>query len=293
MDFMNNESIGEESEHLSTGLSFNGDGEESGYDDQDSNPYDYSGDAGNAPVDDYKPEHHDEDDNLPPPPPDDDQYVPDYPQADSGMPPPEGESMTDGDPMMGGDSTMGDPNMPPPEGEHMEGDPMMGDPNMPPPEGEHMDGDPMMGDEGEHMMNDDHHDMKFEGPLFDGTVGTADVENGTWSLPISTEDINMENNSVTISADLAGDFGGELPPEVTDNGDGTYTIHDLPIDSVIDNGDGTVTIQMMDKEPEGEHMEGEHMDGDPMMGDPNMPPPEGEHMTEDSTQKPEDWDFKD
>ncbi len=83
----------------------------------------------------------------------------------------------------------------------------------------------------------------FIEPLFDGlTYNETGVS--TWTLPISASDVDQANNNFVVDASEVGTWEGGLPPEATDNGDGTYTIHSWPISGVVDNGDGTVTLQV-------------------------------------------------
>jgi len=113
------------------------------------------------------------------------------------------------------------------------------------PMGDHMDGDTP-------PPHPDGPVNEFIAPLFDGL--NFDGSDSTWTLPISADAVNVEDNSFVISAEHLGD-SSMLPPEATDNGDGTYTINSWPIESVTDNGDGTVTLDV----------------------DIGMPPPDGEH----------------
>ena len=145
-----------------------------------------------------------------------------------------GEAM--GDEPHGEEGMHHDDGMMHPEGK--EGMPPEGEGEMMPPEGEHMDDGKAPPPDPDGYVND------FIAPLFDGTNGTVDTEAGTWTLPISSDSVNVEDNSFVISADAVGDWGGEIPPEATDNGDGTYTINSWPIDSLTDNGDGTVTLNI-------------------------------------------------
>ena len=89
----------------------------------------------------------------------------------------------------------------------------------------------------------------FIEPLFNGDAtdtpawsGLTYNEGGVsqWHLPIDASSVDVAGSSITVPADIAGPAGEY--GEVTDNGDGTYTINSWPIDSLTDNGDGTVTI---------------------------------------------------
>jgi len=125
--------------------------------------------------------------------------------------------------------------------------------------GEHMDGDTP-------PPHPDGHVNEFIAPLFDG-LNYEDGGDSTWNLPISADAVNVEENSFVISGEMLGD-PSMLPPEATDNGDGTYTINSWPIESFTDNGDGSVTlnVDIGNPTPEGEH---------PPHGEGEMRPPEG------------------
>jgi len=112
---------------------------------------------------------------------------------------------------------------------------------------------------------------EFIAPIFEGLNFDGDGDS-TWNLPISADAVNVEDNSFVISAEYLGN-PSMLPPEATDNGDGTYTINSWPIDNVTDNGDGTVTlnVDIGMPPPDGEH--GGHLHHGE--GAPPPPPPEG------------------
>ncbi|MBF0375148.1 MAG: hypothetical protein HQL39_17235 [Alphaproteobacteria bacterium] len=86
---------------------------------------------------------------------------------------------------------------------------------------------------------------EFIAPLFEGLTynegGTS-----TWTLPVSADNVDMAASTFVVSADQVGEgeWEGGIPPEATDNGDGTYTIQSWPITGVTDNGDGTVTLDV-------------------------------------------------
>lgn len=81
----------------------------------------------------------------------------------------------------------------------------------------------------------------FIEPLFEG-LDYVEGGESTWTLSIDAAAVNAEDFTFVVSADQVGTWEGGIPPEATDNGDGTYTIQCWPFDSVTDNGDGTVTL---------------------------------------------------
>ena len=131
------------------------------------------------------------------------------------------------------------------------------------PMGDHMDGDTP-------PPHPDGPVNEFIAPLFEGLNFDGEGDS-TWTLPISEDSVNVEDNSFVISAEHLGD-PSMLPPEATDNGDGTYTINSWPIESVTDNGDGTVTLDVDIRmpPPDGEHGHPHHEETMPP-----PPPPEG------------------
>jgi len=88
----------------------------------------------------------------------------------------------------------------------------------------------------------DGHVNEFIAPLYEGLDYDGEGET-TWTLPIGEDAVNIEENSFVIAAEHLGS-AEFLPPEATDNGDGTYTINSWSIESVTDNGDGTVTLNV-------------------------------------------------
>ncbi|MEW5774644.1 MAG: hypothetical protein AB1916_14090 [Thermodesulfobacteriota bacterium] len=94
----------------------------------------------------------------------------------------------------------------------------------------------------------------FIEPLFEGAPAGAEGEpawglnyneanpaESTWTLPLSPDQVDLEGGHIVIPGDMVGD-PTNLPPEATDNGDGTYTINTWPISNMADNGDGTITL---------------------------------------------------
>jgi hypothetical protein len=82
---------------------------------------------------------------------------------------------------------------------------------------------------------------EFIAPLFEGLDYNPEGPSA-WTLPISADQVNVDNSTFTVSADQVGTWEGGLPPEATDNNDGTYTIQSWPMSGMVDNGDGTVTL---------------------------------------------------
>lgn len=80
-------------------------------------------------------------------------------------------------------------------------------------------------------------------PLYDGLTYDSEGQS-TWTLPIDASAVDLETSTFVVSAEMVGTWEGGLPPEATDNGDGTYTIQCWPIDGLTDNGDGTVTLNV-------------------------------------------------
>lgn len=84
---------------------------------------------------------------------------------------------------------------------------------------------------------------EFIRPLYDGLTynegGTS-----TWTLAIDPATVNLEESTFVVSASQVGTWEGGIPPEATDNGDGTYTIQSWPVEGMTVNGDGTVTLQV-------------------------------------------------
>jgi hypothetical protein len=109
------------------------------------------------------------------------------------------------------------------------------------------------------------HINEFIQPLYEGVdYNEADPSQSTWTLPEGAE-VDMDNSTITVTADMVN-ADEWLPPEATDNGDGTYTINSWPIDDMVVNDAGTITLTIdvgeMRPHPGGE------------MG---PPPSEGEH----------------
>lgn len=117
----------------------------------------------------------------------------------------------------------------------------------------------------------------FIEPLFEGLDYVEDGDS-SWTLPIDPAAVNSEDFTFVVSADECGTWEGGIPPEATDNGDGTYTIQCWPFDSVTDNGDGTVTLEglkigpMMDGGEEAEAP----AEGGETVADVTPPHPEGD-----------------
>jgi hypothetical protein len=130
-------------------------------------------------------------------------------------------------------------DMGPEDDHHHEGEPM----------GEPMDGGHIPPPHPTGYVND------FIAPLFEGAPEGADGEpawgldyneadpaHSTWTLPLSPDSVNMDSSAFTIPGDMAGTWEGGIPPEATENPDGSYTIQSWPIDNMVDNGDGTITL---------------------------------------------------
>jgi hypothetical protein len=81
----------------------------------------------------------------------------------------------------------------------------------------------------------------FVAPLFEGLSYNSEGPS-SWTLPVSADQVDVENSTFTVSADQVGSWEGGIPPEAKDNGDGTYTIQSWPMSGMVDNGDGTVTL---------------------------------------------------
>lgn len=80
-------------------------------------------------------------------------------------------------------------------------------------------------------------------PLYDGlTYNEGDVS--TWTLPIDASAVDVASSTFVVSESQVGTWEGGIPPEATDNGDGTYTIQCWPVSAMVDNGDGTVTLSV-------------------------------------------------
>ncbi|MFC3231039.1 hypothetical protein ACFOGJ_27580 [Marinibaculum pumilum] len=146
-----------------------------------------------------------------PPPPEEEGMMPPPPEGDGSAPPP---------------PPMGDGSEPPPP-------PPMGDGSEPPPPFEAGEAPP---------PHPDGYVNGFIEPLYEGLEYDTEASTYSWTLEIDPENVDLENNTFVVSADQVGEWEGGIPPEATDNGDGTYTIQCWPIDSLADNGDGTVTL---------------------------------------------------
>lgn len=148
--------------------------------------------------------------DAPPPPPGGEVPPPPPPGGDMPPPPPPG----------------GDMPPPPPAGDEM--------PPPPPPGGGDMAAPP---------PHPDGYVNEFIAPLFEGLEYNAEGPS-SWTLPVSADQVDLENSTFTVSADQVGSWEGGIPPEAKDNGDGTYTIHSWPMSGMVDNGDGTVTLEV-------------------------------------------------